>query len=271
MTTDDMHPGEQPRNTTPAITPYVFDGRNIRLIDKDGESWFVAGDVAAELGYEHTPHLLRLLDDDEKGVHNADTLGGTQAISLVSEAGVYRAIVQRRAGKHMDDRLQKRLARFQRWVFHDILPSIRKTGSYSVTEAPAPQFDVPKSLSAALRLAADQADTIERQTAVITTLQPKAEFHDAVTEAINAQDVNHIAKVFGTGQNRFFKWMREEGILMHGNVPYQQHVDAGHFRVVEKQYKDRIGESHTYTQTLVTGKGLSYLQKRWAQRISKAA
>mgnify|MGYP002136557094 FL=1 len=91
---------------------------------------------------------------------------------------------------------------------------------------------------------------------------PKAQFHDAVTEAINCQSVQEIAKVLGTGPNRLFKFLREEGLLMRDNLPYQKHLDAGLFRVVEKQYNDGRGESHTYTRTLVTGKGLAYIQKR---------
>lgn len=91
---------------------------------------------------------------------------------------------------------------------------------------------------------------------------PKAEFHDAVAEAINSQTVQEVAKVLGTGQNRLFKFLREEGLLMANNLPYQQHVDSGYFKVVEKQYKDGRGESKTYTQTLITGRGLTYIQKR---------
>ena len=91
---------------------------------------------------------------------------------------------------------------------------------------------------------------------------PKAEFHDAVAEAINSQTVQEVAKVLGTGQNRLFRFLREEGLLMANNLPYQQHVNAGYFKVVEKQYKDGRGESKTYTQTLITGRGLTYIQKR---------
>lgn len=91
---------------------------------------------------------------------------------------------------------------------------------------------------------------------------PKAHFHDAVVEAINCQSVQEIAKVLGTGPKRLFKFLRDEGLLMRNNLPYQQYIDAGYFRVVEKQYNDGRGESHTYTRTLVTGKGLAYIQKR---------
>lgn len=91
---------------------------------------------------------------------------------------------------------------------------------------------------------------------------PKAQFHDTVAEAINCQSIQEIAKVLGTGPNRLFKFLREEGLLMRGNLPYQRYLDAGYFRVVEKQYNDGRGESHTYTRTLVTGRGLAYIQKR---------
>lgn len=250
------------------VNPFEFEGRNVRLVERDGEMWFVATDVARELGYEHTPHLLRSLDDDERGVHTMDTLGGMQEIALISEPGVYRAIIQRRANKKHDASLTAKIGRFQRWVFHDVLPSIRRTGKYEA----APQFDIPKSYPEALRLAASQAETIERQTAAIVEMQPKAEFHDAVTVAVNSQPIRDIAKVLGTGQNRMFKWLRDIGILMADNMPYQRFVDAGYFRVVERRYKDRLtGESHTYARTLVTGRGLTYLQKRWAERGAVAA
>jgi anti-repressor protein len=91
---------------------------------------------------------------------------------------------------------------------------------------------------------------------------PKAQFHDAVTKAINCQSIQEIAKVLDTGPNRLFKFLREEGLLMCNNLPYQQHLDAGHFRTVERQYSDGRGEVHTYTRTLVTGKGLAYIQRR---------
>lgn len=92
--------------------PVQFDGRNVRIVEIDGEVWFVATDIARELGYDHTPHLIRLLDDDEKGVHTMDTLGGIQVATIISEPGLYRAIVQRRANKKHDDALLSRIERF---------------------------------------------------------------------------------------------------------------------------------------------------------------
>lgn len=90
---------------------------------------------------------------------------------------------------------------------------------------------------------------------------PKVEFHDAVADAENCQTIRDVAKVLGTGQNRLFGFLRNRGILMNNNAPYQRYVDAGYFRVVERVHKKR-GAPEVYTKTLVTGKGLAYLQRR---------
>lgn len=90
---------------------------------------------------------------------------------------------------------------------------------------------------------------------------PKAAFHDAVVEAVNCQTIQEVAKVLGTGQNRLFKFLRGRSILMANNMPYQKYIDAGYFRVIEQQYKDGRKENFNYTRTLVTGKGLPYIQK----------
>lgn len=93
---------------------------------------------------------------------------------------------------------------------------------------------------------------------------PKVAFHEAIVNAVNCQSVQEVAKVLGTGPNRLFRFLRDEGLLMANNLPYQQHVDAGHFRVVERQWRDDRGETHSYARTLVTGKGLAYIQRRLA-------
>jgi anti-repressor protein len=91
---------------------------------------------------------------------------------------------------------------------------------------------------------------------------PKTKFHDAVTEAINCQTVQEVAKVLRTGPTRMFEFLRKEKLLMRNNLPYQKYLDAGYFRVIQKQFDDKRRESQIYTRTLVTGKGLAYIQQR---------
>src|SRR5260363_266205 len=126
-------------------------------------------------------------------------------------------------------------------------------------------FLVPKTLPDALRMAANLAEQLETQKQENIELKPKAHFHDAVCQAVNAQTIEEVAKVLGTGRKRLFHWLREHHLLMHNNIPYQEHIDAGRFRVIERQYNDLRGESHIYTRTLVTGKGLAFIQKRFEE------
>jgi len=128
----------------------------------------------------------------------------------------------------------------------------------SVPETSAVLSD-PASLRALLLDYAEKALALEAE---VQELTPKAAFHDAVTEAINCQTVQEVAKVLGVGPNKLFQFLRDERMLMHNNLPYQHHIDAGHFRVVEKCFRDEHGERNTYTRTLVTGKGLAYIQRR---------
>lgn len=108
----------------------------------------------------------------------------------------------------------------------------------------------------------------EKVIALEATIQeqaPKVEFHDAVASAENCQSVRDAAKVLGTGEKRLFQFLRAQGLLMSNNVPYQRYVEAGYFRVVERVHDRRgRGFKELYTKTLITGKGITYLQKQLA-------
>ncbi|MCJ2033048.1 Bro-N domain-containing protein [Methylobacterium sp. J-068] len=119
------------------LTPYQFEGQNLRIVQREGEPWFVATDAARMLGHRDAADLNRSMDADEKGTQRVRTPGGEQEMSVISEAGLYRAIVQRRATDAIPAETRARIARFQRWVFHDVLPAIRKTGRYEGEAHPA--------------------------------------------------------------------------------------------------------------------------------------
>lgn len=104
----------------------------------------------------------------------------------------------------------------------------------------------------------------EAQRAAIQVMAPKAEFHDAVAVAEDGQSVGEVAKVLGLGQNRLFKWLYENNILMASSrMPYQEYLDRGYFRVIDQTpWTDSTGKKHIPTKTLVTGKGLIWLQAK---------
>ena len=103
---------------------FLFEQRTpVRLLDRDGEVWFVLNDVCQALNLANPRRAAQRLDDDEKGVTIGDTLGGQQLLSVVNEAGLYSLILTSRKAE---------ARRFKRWVTHEVLPALRRTGVYDM-------------------------------------------------------------------------------------------------------------------------------------------
>ncbi len=222
-----------------ALQVFTYRGTQVRTTIIDGQPWFCAADVCRVLEISNSRDAVGRLDEDEKGVVLTDTPGGPQEMLHVNEPGLYALILtSRKPGAKA----------FKRWVTHEVLPEIRKTGFYSLGG-----YQIPKTLPEALRLAADLAEENER-------LRPKAELHDRFLAADTAQTMAVVAKSLGTGRDRLFRFLREIGILMANNVPYQQYLDRGYFRVIEKVI-NMGGTEIVKPQTLVTTKGVAFIAK----------
>jgi prophage antirepressor-like protein len=112
------------------ITPFNFDSHQVRVVtDEHGEPWFVAADVASALTISRTDDAISRLDDDEKGADTIRTPGGDQQMTVINESGLYSLILTSR---------KPEAKRFKKWVTSEVLPSIRKTGSYTTTTKAAP-------------------------------------------------------------------------------------------------------------------------------------
>ena len=122
-----------------SVQSFNFNQNQIQVINKDGEAWFVASEIAAMFGYRDAANLTRILDDDEKGTHNVSTLGGKQDVSVINESGFYHAAFKSRKAE---------VKPFRKWVTTEVLPAIRKTGSYSGRLKPqAPRQALPSGLT----------------------------------------------------------------------------------------------------------------------------
>jgi anti-repressor protein len=126
----------------------------------------------------------------------------------------------------------------------------------------------PKTL---LRLLTQTAETAATLQSTVQEQIPKVLFFEAVAASGGAQGIGEVAKVLGTGRTRLFAFLRECGVLMEDNMPRQRHIEEGHLLVRQRVYTDANGESHTYSRVLVTGKGITYLQRRWTDRKQPAA
>jgi prophage antirepressor-like protein len=108
------------------IASFSFKNIQVRTVDRDGQIWFVASDVARALNYANAAQMTRVLDEDEKGMHTVHTLGGEQPLLIISESGLYHALLKSRKPEAKP---------FRKWVTAEVLPAIRKQGFYG--QAPA--------------------------------------------------------------------------------------------------------------------------------------
>ena len=229
---------------------------------EDGEPWFVAKDVCDALGLGRQQDSTRYLDDDEKGECLVNTPSGEQRMVTVSEAGLYSLILRSR---------KPEARAFKRWVTHDVLPSIRKSGGYMVARPDESDAEV---LSRALLIA---QQTIERrdariadQQAVIGELSPKAAFFDAVGDSNGKMSVADLSKAlrqagFPIGQNRLFKWFRDNGYMgkrgIHRNRPTQRAIEQGLFYLHDSTFVRRDGKVFNTFTPMVTAKGATVFFK----------
>lgn len=122
-----------------------------------------------------------------------------------------------------------------------------------------------------LAVAMQLAELCQEQQTQLTAQAPKVRFAEAVGMAIDVQSVGDVAKALGTGERRLFAFMRDDGILMVNNLPFQAHLEAKRFRVIEKPWKDAQGADRIRLQTVVTGKGVTFLQQRLAKSVAQGA
>ena len=100
---------------------WIYQDEEVRTTMVNGEPCFIANDLCAVLDIRNARDAVATLDDDEKGVVTTDTLGGNQQMTCVTEAGMYSLVLRSR---------KPEAKAFKRWLTHEVLPSIRKTGSY---------------------------------------------------------------------------------------------------------------------------------------------
>ena len=226
----------------------VFNNENfgdIRTIEIDGDPWFVGKDVAEILGYSNTRDaLLRHVDEEDKNtVVISDGIGNPNQ-TIINESGLYSLVLSSRL---------ENAKKFKRWVTSEVIPQIRKTGSYHA----------PKTYAEALRRLADEAEKMEALQKQNQLMQPKAEFFDAVTDSKTAIPLGDVAKILdmGIGRNKLFEFLRQKNILTYDNRPYQKYIDAGYFRVIEQKYEVN-GEVRINIKTLVFQKGIDWIRKQ---------
>lgn len=218
----------------------------VRVVQKDGEPWFIAADVCRVLELGDTGKAAARLDEDELTRIKIVSGGQTREMLAVNEPGLYSLVLGSR---------KKEARAFKRWVTHDVLPSIRKTGSYFL----------PRDYPSALRALADEAEKNRRLAAEnearrqeIADFQPMRQYLDKILSSPGALATTQIAADYGMSAKKLNKILHEEGIQRCVNgqwILYREHMGKGYTKSATISITHEDGTPDAKMHTYWTQKG----------------
>lgn len=237
------------------IQKFDFKGAALRtLTDEAGEPWFVLKDCMSILDLGNPTETVKMFDKDEFSTTEViDSIGRRQQTYIISEPGLYRLVMKSRKPEAKE---------FQRWVTHEVLPSIRKHGGYMAGQ----ERMTPEQMAlASMRWLQSKVDEQAKQ---LKAQEGKVLFANAVESAKTSILVGDLAKILkgngiDIGQKRLFAWLREHGWLIKAkgsswNMPTQKSMNLGPFEIKETTVTHADGHTTVNKTPKVTGKGQTY-------------
>lgn len=256
---------QQPQN----IKTFDYNGQEVRTVEISGQPWFVAADVCNYFGVTNRNRIMQQVDEEDKGGTQMDTPGGRQNVTVINESGLYSLLfaMQPQKARGVTDEYiaarTKQLNAFRRWVTHDVLPSIRKTGGYIAgQETLSPEELMAKALLVAKQTLAERDARINELSCANSELTvqnqillPRAQYFDELVDRNLLTNFRETAKELGIAPKRFVNWLVEQKYLYRDKkgklLPYEG-KNTGLFEIKE-QYNPKTEWSGV--QTLVTPKG----------------
>ena len=247
-----------------AMSPFFFESNQVRAFEISGEPWFIAVDVCAALEIENSRRATARLDADEKGVTTVNTLGGAQEVATINESGLYSLILTSR---------KPSAKRFRKWVTAEVLPAIRRTGSYSVQPAAsAPAIDVrdPSQLATIAIQLIEVNRELERRAetaeAKAEAMAPTVAAYDRLATADGSLCLTDAAKTLGVQPRKLFAWTDANRWTYlrpghAGRLAYQDKIQRGLMEHKITPIERPDGTEKIVTQARVTPKGLAALAK----------
>lgn len=242
--------------------PMIFQNEEfgyIRIIEVDGKTYFCGSDVATDLGYVRPNDAIsRHCRATVK--HSTPISGKMQEINFVSEGDVFRLAAHSKLPG---------AERFERWIFDEVLPTIRRTGGYiPVADTMSDEEIVARALIIANKTIEMQKEKMAQQEIQTKEMQPKVDFADSVQASKTSISVEALAKLLkqngiDIGRNRLFAELRNRGFLISRkcetyNLPTQRSMNAGLMEIKESTYTTPYGNTNIQKVTKITGKGQIY-------------
>ena len=225
---------------------------SIRTVEINNEPYFVGKDVAEILRYGNPRQALKTnVDDEDKGVHSVDTLGGNQNLTIINESGLYSLILSSKLPN---------AKRFKHWVTSEVLPTIRRHGMYATDELLSnPDF----AISVFQQLKAEREEkqrlmTVNyQQQQIIGELQPKANYVDTILNNKGLVTITQIAKDYGMSGNKMNKLLNTYGV---------QYKQSGQWLLYSKYHDMGYTHSKTIDITRSDGRPDIVMETKWTQK-----
>ncbi len=233
----------------------------VRIVQQNGEPWFIGKDVAEILGYSNTKDAIaKHVDDEDKLGSQIATSGQNRNMTIINESGLYSLILSSKMPKAKE---------FKRWVTSEVLPAIRKTGGYIAGSENMTDAEImAKAVLVAQSTIRQRDQRIKELESDVAAAKPKVLFADAVSASDSTILIGDLAKILKQnghpiGQKRLFNWMREQGYLIKRqgadyNSPTQRAMEMGLFKIKETAISHSDGHVSVSKTTKVTGKGQQY-------------
>ena len=241
------------------LIPFAFEQHRVRIITRDGAQWFILTDLCEVLEIANVGNAAARLKDSEKdAVRVADAIGRGQQTVIVNESGFYRLVLR-------SDKPQAE--KFQSWVTGEVLPSIRKTGTY---RAPVVDFNDPAFLRQTLLGYTERVIALEAQR---DALLPQAEALERIADAQGSFTITAAAKALQTARDALLSYMRSHGWIYRGGdgfLGYQVKINAGLLLHKVQSLRRENGPDRVVEQVRVTAKGLTRLAAAMGQTVGAA-
>ncbi|BBY84199.1 hypothetical protein MPUL_53570 [Mycolicibacterium pulveris] len=265
---------------TAELVPFTYGDAPIRVVMVNGEPWFAAPDVAKALGYRDAWNLVRRLDEDE-ATHSVSTPGGPQNITIISESGLYVAVLGSQVPGARD---------FKRWVTRVVLPQIRKTGSYAAEldlsdpiaaiEAAHARTGQAIEVAKAERARAERAEAEAKAlTAAIERDAPlvaKAEAHTVSDSAVHRQEFAREVQTWGRKQGleikqaAVFRFLGHIGLFIRGDRTDTAHATSDAIkRGLAFTDKGTARNGHAWATGKLTAAGQDYAWRRITRHVAE--
>ncbi|OJV45481.1 MAG: hypothetical protein BGO28_05140 [Alphaproteobacteria bacterium 43-37] len=248
------HANSSSNSTASALQTFLFEDQNVRIaLDDKGEPWFVAADVCRILNLQDHKSALRPLEEDERGVKTFLSHGGPQKYSIINESGLYWLIFRS---------TKPDAKRFRIWVTNEVLPSIRKTGSYSVHNKIPDFTKIPETYEELMfhhQYVVGACIKLQKENEVI---KPKALFYDNYKDVKGNHPLRALGKLFHLPPNGLIKQLIEDGFLYRCG----KSLMAKQTFVQKKWFETKLVidyHGRPKTQTVVTPKGVLGLAERY--------